>query len=337
MTGAAEQPTAGEQFISASPAMQELYRAITRLMGNDLTVTITGDSGTGKTLMARMLHQLSGRRAEPFVALDVAAAPGDSLEPVMLEKLRRAGPGTLFLDEVDTLPEAAQRLLLHWLRQGEYCDPADGAMHPVRCRLLCATGRNLMLMVRGGQFLEDLYYRLNVIPLRIPPLRERREDIAPLAEYFLKLAASKGMPPRLLEERTIVAMQDYDWPGNVRELENMMYRFCTIHADSMVSPASFYEEVQREAARHTRPERPGTIEQDVEARLRDYFAAHAGEGLPPPGLYDRILPLVERPLIATTLAATGGNQMKAAYVLGINRNTLRKKMSALSIDAGGNA
>jgi two-component system nitrogen regulation response regulator GlnG len=334
-----------EHFIGTSPAMQEIYRTLARLVNNDLTVTIIGESGTGKELVARALHQLGKRKAAPFVAINMAAIPRELVESELFGyekgaftgamqrksgKFEQAEGGILFLDEIGDMPMDAQTKLLRVLQQGEYITVGGTRLIKTNVRIVCATHRDLMQLVRSGDFREDLYYRLNVVPLRIPPLRERLEDIAPLAEYFLRKASEKGLSPKTLEPETVAAMRNHDWPGNVRELENLMYRLSALYSENVISKDSFHTEI-RSGQKPCADTQPITLEKNVEAHLRHYFDGHGGDDLPPPGLYDRILPLVEKPLIEMTLRATGGNQLKAAYVLGINRNTLRKKIAELAI------
>jgi len=342
-----------EHFIGTSPAIQEIYRSMARLVDNDLTVTIIGESGTGKELIARALHSLGKRKHAAFIAINMAAIPRELVESELFGyekgaftgatqrksgKFEQAEGGTLFLDEIGDMPMDAQTKLLRVLQQGEFATVGGTKMHKSNVRIVCATHRDLYQLVQSGDFREDLYYRLQVVPLRIPPLRERKEDITPLAQYFLKKAAEKGLPAKNLETEALAAMRDYSWPGNVRELEHMMYRLCALASESSISAEAVAREMRVEegAASNT-----NTVEQDIRAHLKLYFGAHGAYELPPPGLYDRILPLLERPLIEMTLAATGGNQVKAAHVLGINRNTLRKKITDLQIDvaqvAGGSA
>jgi two-component system nitrogen regulation response regulator GlnG len=335
MMQAQTEPKAGDakQFIGSSAAMQDIYRAITNLLGNDLTVTVTGEKGTGKMLLAKMLHESSQRKDGPFVVVHLSAIAPELLENHLFGskgKCIEAMGGTLYLAEIDMLPQPVQQRLLRMLQQGEFSDGARIIKSDFR--LVCATSAKLMQLLSSRQFDEELYYRLNIIPLRLPPLHKRCEDIAPLAQFFLKRAAETGLPARILEADTIAAMQNYDWPGNVRELENMMLRFCVSYPDSMISADAFQNEIKHES--FSVDQKEGTLEQNVEAHLKHYFDAHSGEHLPPPGLYDRLLPLVEKPLIEMTLKATGGNQVKAAYVLGINRNTLRKKIEQLRIRVG---
>ena len=336
----------GEHFIGTSPAMQEIYRILARLMNNDLTVTIIGESGTGKELVARALHQLGKRKSAPFVAINMAAIPRELVESELFGyekgaftgaatrksgKFEQAGDGVLFLDEIGDMPMDAQTKLLRVLQQGEYTTVGGTRMIKASARIVCATHRDLLQLVRAGEFREDLYYRLNVVPIRIPPLRERKEDIASLAAYFLKKAEEKGLSPKMLEPEAILLMQEHDWQGNVRELENMMYRLSALYSESVISKETFLAEMWANSSAKKPAKHSQTLEKNVEEHLRNYFAAHAGSTLPPSGLYDRILPLVEKPLIEMTLEATEGNQLKAAYVLGINRNTLRKKITELGI------
>lgn len=336
-----------EHFIGTSPAMQEIYRTLARLVNNDLTVTVIGESGTGKELVARALHQLGKRKTAPFVAINMAAIPRELVESELFGyekgaftgaiqrksgKFEQAEGGTLFLDEIGDMPMDAQTKLLRVLQQGEYITVGGTRLIKTNVRIICATHRDLSQLVKSGHFREDLYYRLNVVPIRIPALRERREDIAPLAHYFLRKASEKGLSPKILDAETIEVMRAYDWPGNVRELENMMYRLSALYSESIIGKEAFLSEIRTGQKDESPAGQANTLEKSVESHLRQYFAAHSGDHLPPPGLYDRILPLMEKPLIALTLQATGGNQVKAAQVLGINRNTLRKKIAELGIE-----
>jgi two-component system, NtrC family, nitrogen regulation response regulator GlnG len=334
-------------FIGTSPAMQDIYRTLARLVGNDLTVTIVGESGTGKELVARALHQLGKRKSAPFVAINMAAIPRELVESELFGyekgaftgalqrktgKFEQADGGTLFLDEIGDMPMDAQTKLLRVLQQGEYITVGGTRLIKTNARIICATHRDLSQMVKAGTFREDLYYRLNVVPIRIPALRERREDIAPLADYFLRKASEKGLSAKTLDVDTMAVMRVYDWPGNVRELENMMYRLSALYSESIIGKDRFLSEISGDQKKALSLSQSLTLEKNVEEHLRQYFSAHTGDSLPPPGLYDRILPLVEKPLIEMTLRATGSNQIKAAFILGINRNTLRKKITELGIE-----
>jgi len=331
-------------LVGRSHAMQEIYRAIGRLAMTDLTVTISGESGSGKELVARALHEYGDRRDGPFVAVNVAAIPRDLIESELFGHARgaftgahtrrqgrfeQAQGGTLFLDEIGDMPPDAQTRLLRVLQEGEFTPV--GSQTPVHSdvRIIAATHRDLRQLIELGRFREDLYYRLSVVPLRLPPLRERRQDIPLLARHFLKAAAESGLPQKTFDEDAIDVLTAHDWPGNVRELENLVRRLAVLVADDVVGPDEVRRVLDETAVAKVEPE-AGGLSESVEQHLRTYFDAH-GDGLPMAGLYDRILREIERPLIALTLAATQGNQVKAADVLGINRNTLRKKIRDLDI------
>lgn len=329
-----------------SPAMQEIYKVLARLVGIDLTVMITGESGTGKELIARALHSLGKRKDKDFVAVNMAAIPKELVESELFGhekgaftgatgrksgKFEQAEGGTLFLDEIGDMPLDAQTKLLRVLQQGEFT--TVGGVKPIKSnvRIICATHRDLFQLTKSGIFREDLYYRLNVVPLKIPPLRERTEDIPALAILFLKKASERGLPRKQLNDGAIQVMKDYLWPGNVRELENLVYRLAALYSDTVIDADSIRSELQISG----QPPANGTIASSslsdaVQSHLEAFFAAHR-HNPPAPGLYDRIIRVVEKPLIELTLANTGGNQLKAAHILGINRNTLRKKIGELKI------
>jgi two-component system nitrogen regulation response regulator GlnG len=347
--GTLETDTGDEELplIGRSPAMQDIYRVLARLMGTDLSVIITGESGTGKELVARALHQYGKRRNGPFIAINMAAIPKELIESELFGhekgaftgataryagRFEQADGGTLFLDEIGDMPLEAQTRLLRVLQQGEYLPVGGRTPLKADVRIVAATHRDLSSMVRQGLFREDLYYRLNVVPLRLPPLRERSEDIPDLVRHFLRQAQEEGLPEKSLDNAAMQRMMAYRWPGNVRELENLIRRLAALYAEDVIGVDVIELELSDPA-----PEMPGgTIAQDesigdsIERHLSAYFEAH-GEALPPPGLYERVLREVERPLISLTLGATRGNQLKAAALLGLNRNTLRKKIRELDI------
>ncbi len=345
----ADEPTDQEQLplIGRSPAMQEIYRVLARLMGTDLTVMITGESGTGKELVARALHDYGKRRHGAFVAINMAAIPRELIESELFGhekgaftgatsrssgRFEQAQGGTLFLDEIGDMPLEAQTRLLRVLQEGEYTTVGGRSAIKADVRIVAATHRDLRQLIRQGLFREDLFYRLNVVPIRLPPLRERTEDVPSLVKHFLGIAANEGLPHKTIDKSAMDRLTQYRWPGNVRELENLVRRLAALYSQEVIG----VDVIEAELA-ETNPAQP-TVEdrksesltQAVDRHLREYFAAHK-DGLPARGLYDRILREVEKPLISLTLHATRGNQIKASDLLGLNRNTLRKKIRDLDI------
>jgi len=328
--------------------MQEIYRVLARLMTTDLTVMISGESGTGKELVARALHDYGKRRGGPFVAVNMAAIPRELIEADLFGhergaftgatsrgsgRFEQAEGGTLFLDEIGDMPLEAQTRLLRVLQGGEYTTVGGRAPIRTNVRIVAASNRDLRQLIAQGLFREDLFYRLNVVPIRLPPLRERAEDIPDLVRHFLARAEAEGLPPKTLELEAVDRLKLYRWPGNVRELENLVRRLAALCAEDVISS----ETIQSELTEPALPQSVGSDESDpenlsatVERHLARYFAAH-GDALPPNGLYDRILREIERPLIGLSLMATRGNQIRAAQMLGLNRNTLRKKVKDLEI------
>ncbi len=329
-------------LIGRSPSMQEIYRVMARLMGTDLTVLISGESGTGKELVARALHDYGKRRNGPFVAINMAAIPRELIESELFghEKgaftganARYAGRfeqsegGTLFLDEIGDMPIEAQTRLLRVLQQGEYTTVGGRTAIRTDVRIVAATNRDLRQLVNQGLFREDLFYRLNVVPLRLPALRERGEDIPDLVRHFLNQAHQQGLPLKAVSPEAMERLRRYRWPGNVRELENLVRRLAALYAEEMIGFEVIENELAEppQAARSPEPNEEETLTGAIERHITKYFAAH-GDDLPPNGLYDRMLRELEIPLISLSLAATRGNQIKAASMLGLNRNTLRKKI-----------
>jgi two-component system nitrogen regulation response regulator GlnG len=339
----------GEELpvIGRSPAMQEIYRVLAKLTQTDLTVMITGESGTGKELVARVLHDYCRRRTGPFVAINMAAIPRELIESELFGhekgaftgaqnrtqgRFEQAEGGTLFLDEIGDMPLEAQTRLLRVLQEGEYTTVGGRTPIKTNVRIIAATHRDLKAQIHQGVFREDLYYRLNVVPLRLPPMRERLEDIGDLTRHFLRQVVREGLGQKTIDGAAIERLKQHSWPGNVRELENMVRRLAALHSQEMISA----DMVDSELAEAVRPRHDATsgdpkdLSEQVERHLATYFASF-GKDLPPPGLYDRIIREVELPLITAALAATRGNQIRAAELLGLNRNTLRSRIKELDI------
>ena len=334
-------------LIGRSPAMQEVYRSVARMIKSDLTVMITGESGTGKELVARALHDYGQRRSGPFVAINMAAIPRELIESELFGhekgaftgasqrtsgKFEQAAGGTLFLDEIGDMPAEAQTRLLRVLQEGEYTSVGGQTSVKANVRIIAATHRNLADMIKMGLFREDLYYRLNVVPVRLPALRQRVEDIPELVQHFLDQAVEEGLPEKRIDSSALEKMKAYRWPGNVRELENLVKRLAALYAEEIIGVEAVEMELNEVS---TGPVQNQDITENlseaIEKHLLHYFSQH-GSALPPEGLYDRMLHEMERPLVSLTLNATAGNQLKAAKVLGLNRNTLRKKIKELDIN-----
>jgi two-component system, NtrC family, nitrogen regulation response regulator GlnG len=345
---AAEQAGTEERLpiIGRSPAMQEIYRILARLMATDLTVMISGESGTGKELVAKALHDYGKRRSGPFVAINMAAIPRELIESELfghergaftgatarsIGRFEQAVGGTLFLDEIGDMPLEAQTRLLRVLQNGEYL-PVGGRT-PIRAdvRIIAATHRDLHQLVRQGLFREDLFYRLNVVPIRLPALRERVEDVPELVVHFLAEAVAAGLPAKTLELSALERLKRHPWHGNVRELENLIRRLTALYPQETIGLDVIETELAGTGLAELVPNRAESLGEAVERHLRGYFAAHR-DGVPSAGLYDRVLREIERPLLQLSLAATRGNQIRAAELLGLNRNTLRKKLRELDIE-----
>ncbi|MBU1209803.1 MAG: nitrogen regulation protein NR(I) [Alphaproteobacteria bacterium] len=334
-------------LIGRSPAMQEIYRTLARLTQSDLTVLITGESGTGKELVAQVLHEHGKRRNGSFVALNMAAIPRELIESELFGhekgaftgaqnrtqgRFEQAEGGTLFLDEIGDMPLEAQTRLLRVLQQGEYT--TVGGRTPIKSnvRIIAATHRDLRSQIQQGLFREDLYYRLNVVPLRLPPLRERLEDVGDLVRHFLRRCAAEGLGQRAIETAAIERLRQYRWPGNVRELENFVRRLVALNSEETLTRELVDRELHDAAPQnsHDTGNDQASLGELVERHLAEYFAEYGSE-LPPSGIYERIIREVEKPLLTAALTATRGNQIRAAELLGLNRNTLRSRIKLLDI------
>jgi two-component system nitrogen regulation response regulator GlnG len=342
-----EEPTEHMPLVGRSPAMQDIYRILARLMQTDLTVMISGESGTGKELVARALHDYGKRRNGPFVAVNMAAIPRDLIESELFGhekgaftgassrnagRFEQAEGGTLFLDEIGDMPMEAQTRLLRVLQQGEYTTVGGRMPIKTNVRIVAASNKDLRLLINQGLFREDLFFRLNVVPIRLPPLRERAEDVPDLVRHFFTLAEREGLPSKQVEPAALDRLKRYRWPGNIRELENLVRRLAALYPQDVISAGLIEAELDQPALTPGLEggDRDETLSGAVERHLSVYFGEF-GERLPPPGLYHRILKDIEYPLLSAALAATRGNQIKAAELLGVNRNTLRKKIRDLDI------
>ncbi len=306
-------------LVGRTPVMQELYRLIARVINSDMPVLILGESGTGKSLIARTLHDLSDRRTQPFlIATSEDLQSFDGAQGLM----SRVRGGTLLFDELTGYGKEAQ------LRAARLLDvlPEQGP------RVMATAQGNLTRALAEGGLREDLYYRLGGVVLNVPPLRERIDDLEPLAEHFLTQAADDGATMRQLSPEAMELVRVYSWPGNVRQLQNTLRRLSVTSTDPVISRSEMETALQSQPSAVTVGERftDESLSESVARHLRRYFDLH-GQELPPPGLYGRILRELEIPLIEIALDATGGNQARCADLLGINRNTLRKKITELDI------
>ncbi len=342
-----EQLDLRREIVGQSHAIVSLMERIDKVAGTPARVLITGENGTGKELVARAVHRGSPRAKKPFVEVNCAAIPGELIESELFGHMRgsftgataarpgvfvEADGGTLFLDEIGDMPPEAQTRLLRVLQEGEYTTVGGRTAISTDVRIIAATNRDLRQQIHQGLFREDLFYRLNVVPLRLPPLRDRLDDIPDLVRHFLNQAGLEGLQQKSLDSFALDRLKRHNWPGNVRELENVVKRVVALYSEEVIG----VEVIAAELAETERRIAPAAgVEADnlagaVENHLERYFAAH-GDGLPPKGLYDRIIKEVERPLLNIVLASTRGNQIRAAELLGLNRNTLRKKIRELDI------
>src|SRR5262250_1441344 len=332
----------GVAIIGNSPAMQEIYKTIGRVANTDATVLIQGESGTGKELLAKVLHYHSTRWSGPFIAINCSAIPRELLESELFGHERgaftgateqRAGKfelaqgGTVLLDEIADMPLELQAKLLRVLQEREVTRLGGREVIKVDCRIIAATNQSVERAVKQQRFREDLYFRLNVVPIPVPPLRERRSDIPELINFFLaKINREMGTSISALSPEARDLLTRHNWPGNVRELENTLVRAAVLAAGPTLMPRDLAL-----AAQEPTPAMYGdmSLEEIVRLKLKEYFR-QTGD-VEPSDLYALIIERIERPLIELTLERTGGNQLQAAAILGINRNTLRKKIAALKI------
>ena len=331
-------------IIGSSRAMQEMYRVIGRLSQNDLTVTIYGESGTGKELVSKALHIFGKRSDHPFVAVNMAAIPSELIESELFGhekgsftgayqksdgKFKQAEKGTLFLDEIGDMPIEAQTRLLRVLQEGEFTSVGGKEKIKTDVRIVAATNKDLKSLIRQGSFREDLFYRLNVVPINTPPLRDRIEDIPELVEHFLNNADKSGLPIKKINSSAINSLMNYSWPGNVRELENFILRTCALYSEDILS-----EEIIDLELKQTKTDNDNTEKEDLSNIIDSYFSNNFNKLLKVnnKNIHSDIISEVERSIIQNVLIITKGNQLKASEMLGLNRNTLRKKIGDLNIN-----
>ncbi len=331
----------GRTMVGKSPPMQEVYKILGKVSPSDITVIIYGESGTGKELVARAIHFNSPRLGKPFLALNCAAIPRELLESELfghekgaftgaterkIGKFEQAGGGTLFLDEIGDMPFELQSKLLRVLQEKEITRTGGNTAIPVDVRIVAATNQDLKTKVQDKSFREDLYYRLNVLPIELPPLRARRDDIPLLVEFFLQRAREEmKVAARACTEKAMALLTGHDWPGNVRELENTLQRAALLSPDPLLTETDFIYL----ATQQNQENANGSLENLIANKLRSSFAQMDVQELD--NLYEMVLHQMERPLIRIILEKTRANQVRAAEILGINRNTLRKKIQTLGI------
>jgi two-component system nitrogen regulation response regulator GlnG len=325
-----------ERLVGKSAAILEVFKTIGRVAPRDVPVLVTGESGTGKELVARAIHAASPRADKPFIAVNTAAIPRELLESELFGhergaftgavasragRFREAAGGTLFLDEIGDMSSDLQAKLLRVLQDHQVTPVGSSTTHVVDVRIITATHRDLDAAVRSGGFREDLLYRLRVVPMHLPPLRDRREDVRVLAEHFVsRYSIELAGAPRSLTDAAIELLRRHSWPGNVRELENAVKRALVLGSSTLLVAEDFAFVSEPEA-----PHNAATLADLVRREAETELDGEAGL------IYHRMIERVERPLIEAALARTDGNQIRAAALLGINRNTLRKKIVDLAI------
>ena len=332
-------------IVGRSPSMQELYKSIARLSQNDLTVMIYGESGTGKELVAKALHKYSARSEKPFIALNMAAIPNDLIESELFGhekgsftgahqksdgKFKLAEKGTLFLDEIGDMPIDAQTRLLRVLQEGEFTPIGGKEKILADTRIIAATHKNLSNLIEKGEFREDLFYRLNVVPINIPPLRERKEDIPELVNHFLEKAKTLKLEPKKFNTESFQILEKYQWPGNVRELENFILKLCALYADEIIMNEDLVKEIKNlqkldQQMLDADSQFSKILENYLSKNINKINTEYQGD------VYNYFVTELEKVLLFEVLKNKNGNQLKAAELLGLNRNTLRKKITELNI------
>ena len=317
-------------LIGSSPLMQDVYRFLARVLHTDLSTIITGESGTGKDLLAHTMHDLGPRAPMDFVRINISSSNIDKIEGTLIggkEDLNispASKSSTIYFDEISEMSDETQLQLLDLLR--------SDAVISKNYRFISSSRLSLQNLISQGIIREDLFYRLNVVNINLPPLRDRVGDIPDLTKHFLQQSALSGMPKKIISTKAIQLLQNAPWAGNIRELENFINSLVVLISDEEITPNHVEENLNLIPSVNSNEldADNGKLSSSVEKHIKRYFDLH-GENLPPPGLYNRILKEIELPLIALSLSATRGNQIKTSELLGINRNTLRKKIKDLDI------
>ena len=334
----------GFPLIGRSKPMQEVYRVMARLMNSDLTVLITGESGTGKELIAKALHEFGTRKDSLFVPINMAAIPKDLIESELfghekgaftgaidkkIGKFQIADGGTLFLDEIGDMPIDAQTRLLRVLQEGEFLTVGGTSPIKTNVRIIAATNKSLGDQIKLGAFREDLYYRINVIPITLPPLRDRKDDLPSLVNHFMAKNVPNDNASRI-DQDALNYIKNYDWPGNIRELENFIKRLITLYPNEIISLDIIKNEFSYldEQNHKTDIKQLRSLEEHVESYLSKYSIEDLDEG--EEGIYHKVLLQFEKPILNFVMDSTKGNQIKASKILGLNRNTLRKKLRQIN-------
>ena len=317
-------------LIGSSPLMQDVYRFLARVLHTDLSTIITGESGTGKDLLAHTMHDLGPRAPMDFVRINISSSNIDKIEGTLIggkEDLNISPAlksSTIYFDEISEMSDETQLQLLDLLR--------SDAVISKNYRFISSSRLSLQNLISQGIIREDLFYRLNVVNINLPPLRDRVGDIPDLTKHFLQQSALSGMPKKIISTKAIQLLQNAPWAGNIRELENFINSLVVLISDEEITPNHVEENLNLIPSVNSNEldADNGKLSSSVEKHIKRYFDLH-GDNLPPPGLYNRILKEIELPLIALSLSATRGNQIKTSELLGINRNTLRKKIKDLDI------
>ena len=331
-------------IIGNSPALNYALQVAAQVSNTDLTVLINGQSGVGKEVFSHIIHSLSARKHNPFIAVNCGAIPEGTIDSELfghekgsftgavgqaIGRFEQAQGGTLFLDEIGDMPKHAQTRLLRALQSGVISRIGGKASIRLDVRIVAATNQKLEELIASGKFREDLFYRLNVVPIHMPPLRDRTDDIGLLAQHFLLLAAKDGLPLRKIDDSAIAALMTMPWRGNIRELRNLIYRLALVCREDTITEATIVQNVE------SAPESDAPIQgASFEAAVVQFLRDHKLRGTSRDKLYPKALAQFETPLLQHVMRQVKGNQLKAAALLGINRNTLRKKLTDYGIGTG---